>query len=232
MCYKEITCPRCSSLNIIKNGKTANDKQRYLCKACRRQFITAYTYLGCDPRVRQMILPLTLNSSGIRDIARVLHVSPNTVLAALRRAAQPVAEPVAPRRIQALELDEFWSFVGSKAHQRWTWYGFERAHKQIVAFVNGRRTDANARALHKKLAGSRIGTFYTDDWQSYRKCLPTPKHRIGKQGTQNIERHNLNFRTHLKRLQRRTICFSKSAEMHDAVIKLYIHYSNNRQHQF
>ncbi|HEX8493561.1 MAG TPA: IS1 family transposase, partial [Pyrinomonadaceae bacterium] len=40
---------------------------------------------------------------------------------------------------------------------------------------------------------------------------------------------NLNFRTHLKRLQRRTICFSKSTEMHEALIKLYID-QHNRQH--
>ena len=37
MCYEEITCPRCSSRNIVKNGTTANQKQRYRCKACRQQ---------------------------------------------------------------------------------------------------------------------------------------------------------------------------------------------------
>jgi insertion element IS1 protein InsB len=48
-----------------------------------------------------------------------------------------------------------------------------------------------------------------------------------KAGTLNIERNHLNFRTRIKRLQRRTICYSKSAEMHEAVIKLYVHYSNS-----
>ncbi|WP_394343667.1 IS1 family transposase [Klebsiella quasipneumoniae] len=34
--------------------------------------------------------------------------------------------------------------------------------------------------------------------------------------------HHLNLRTHLKRLTRRTICFSKSEEMHDKVIGWYL----------
>ena len=231
MCYKEITCPRCSSLNIKKNGKTANQKQRYLCKDCQRHFITDYTYLGCISAVREMIVPLTLNSSGVNDIARVLLISPNTALKTIRAAAGAIAEPMPPRRVKDLELDEFWSFVGSKARQHWTWYGFDRQRKQVVAFVSGRRTDQSCRALKRRLDGCQVSTFYTDDWQSYRKCLPPKRHQIGKDGTQGIERHNLNFRTHLKRLHRKTICFSKSEQMHDAVIKLYIQHSNNNQHQ-
>ncbi|EHD3430994.1 hypothetical protein JRB05_004652 [Escherichia coli O124] len=39
-------------------------------------------------------------------------------------------------------------------------------------------------------------------------------HVISKKCTQRIERHNLNLRTHLKRLTRKTICFSKSEDMH------------------
>ncbi|MFI0400373.1 MAG: IS1 family transposase, partial [Thiolinea sp.] len=34
---------------------------------------------------------------------------------------------------------------------------------------------------------------------------------------------NLTFRTRLKRLARRTICFSKSVELHDKVIGEFIH---------
>jgi len=35
----------------------------------------------------------------------------------------------------------------------------------------------------------------------------------------------------VKRLHRRTICFSKSTEMHAAVIKLYVNYLNAWQHK-
>jgi insertion element IS1 protein InsB len=231
VCYQEITCPRCSSLNIKKNGKTANRKQRYLCKNCRRQFLTDYTYLGCANTIRELIVPMTLNGSGIRDTARFWLLSPNTVLKTIRETAAAAPEQIPERRIQDLELDEFWPIVGAKKVQRWTWYGFDRQRKTVAAFVNCRRTGASCCALYTKFAGSRVGTFYTDNWRSYKKRLPPKRHRTGKEGTRAIERNNLNFRTHLKRLQRHTICFSKSEEMHDAVIKLCIHYLNARQHQ-
>ena len=63
-----------------------------------------------------------------------------------------------------------------------------------------------------KLAACAVEQFYTDDWQSYEKRLPAARHPFSKAETQDIERHNLNFRTHSKRLQRKTIYFSKSDE--------------------
>ncbi len=45
---------------------------------------------------------------------------------------------------------------------------------------------------------------------------------IGKDQTWKIERKNLNFRTHIKRLNRKTICFSKNEQIHDNVIRMYI----------
>jgi IS1 transposase/DDE domain len=53
-------------------------------------------------------------------------------------------EPAYPRRVHDLEMDEFWSFVGAKQKQRWTWYGYDRQRCKVVAFVNERRTDAAA----------------------------------------------------------------------------------------
>ena len=53
---------------------------------------------------------------------------------------------------------------------------------------------------------------------SYERLLPEDKHLITKRYTQRIERQNLNLRTWIKRLARKTICFSKSIEIHDKVI--------------
>jgi len=137
MCYEGITCPNCSSREIKKNGRTANCKQRYRCHNCGRQFITDYTYLGHLTAIRELIVPMTLNGSGIRDVSRVLLISPTTVLKTLRAEAARVSEPQPQGRIHDLELDEFWSFVGSKRRPRWTWYGIDRHSKKIVAFVGG-----------------------------------------------------------------------------------------------
>lgn len=122
----------------------------------------------------------------------------------------------------AVEMDEFWSFVGSKKHRRWTWYAVERKGGAIVAWQNGRRDNATCQKLLDKIACFPIRSYSTDDWESYSSLLPPGKHYIGKDRTWKIERRNLNFRTHLKRLCRRTICFSKSVEVHDKLIGIYI----------
>lgn len=181
--------------------------------------------------LRDLIVPMTMNSSGIRDIARVLSISTQTVMKTIRERAAEVNEPRVPPRIKDLEIDEFWSFIKDKSQQCWCWYGLNRATMRIAAYVLGRRTDASCQKLSDKLAGCAVENFDTDDWQSSAKTLPAERHTISKAVSLNIERHNLNFRRHLKRLHRRTICFSKSSEMHAAVIKLYVNHVNAYQHK-
>ncbi len=64
--------------------------------------------------------------------------------------------------------------------------------------------------------------FCTDYYPVYKDKIPQEKHIIGKYYTQRIERMNLTLRTRLKRLNRKTIGFSKSKEMHDKVIGTFI----------
>jgi insertion element IS1 protein InsB len=126
------------------------------------------------------------------------------------------------------EADEFWSYVGKKKNQRWTWYAVERKSGMILAWHNGRRTDESCFCLMEKLSVFPEALYYTDDWRIYSKYIPPSKHVIGK----TIERRNLNFRTHIKRLSRRTICFSKDEKIHDNVIGMYInrYYFENGQY--
>jgi len=63
---------------------------------------------------------------------------------------------------------------------------------------------------------------YTDDWGAYSRHLDADKHEVSKRNTQKIERKNLNLRTWIKRLTRKTICFSKLEVMHESVIGLLI----------
>jgi insertion element IS1 protein InsB len=79
-------------------AKTAQRKQRYLCKDCRRQFIRNYTNLGCVGAVRDLVVPLTINGAGIRDIERVLFLSTNTILKTLRESATRLGEPATQSR--------------------------------------------------------------------------------------------------------------------------------------
>ena len=67
-----------------------------------------------------------------------------------------------------------------------------------------------------------ITRFYTDGWGAYERHIDTEKHHVGKELTQKIESKHINLRTRIKRFMRRTICFSKTEQMHDLVIGLFI----------
>ena len=120
------------------------------------------------------------------------------------------------------EMDEQWSFVQNKACQRWLWYAWSPQHKRIFAYTLGARTDETCQQLLDLLKPFDIKVYCTDDWGAYSRLLPSNQHITGKKYTQRIERQNLNVRTHIKRLTRKTICFSKSIELHDKVIGEYI----------
>jgi insertion element IS1 protein InsB len=64
--------------------------------------------------------------------------------------------------------------------------------------------------------------FYTDGWGAYLRLLDQQHHTVGKVNTQKIERKHLTLRTRIKRLARKTSCFSKSTLLHDIMIGLFI----------
>ena len=65
----ELTCPRCHSGNIVKNGHKIIKKQNYLYKDCLRQFIGDHnlTYKGCFSGLIHKILLMLVRGIGIRD---------------------------------------------------------------------------------------------------------------------------------------------------------------------
>ena len=52
---------------------------------CGGTFLLDYSYSGQSPAVKEQIVEMALNASGIRDTARVLHVSTNTVMTELKK---------------------------------------------------------------------------------------------------------------------------------------------------
>jgi insertion element IS1 protein InsB len=56
----------------------------------------------------------------------------------------------------------------------------------------------------------------------YDRHLDPEHHTVGKTYPQKIARKHLTFRTRLKRLVRKTICFSKCVLLHDIVIGLFV----------
>jgi len=92
----------------------------------------------------------------------------------------------------------------------------------VLAYVFGRRKDAVFLQLKALLEPFGLTRFYTDHWGAYTRHLDAEVHSPGKRNTQKIERKHLTLRTRIKRLVRKTICFSKSIQMHDIVIGLFV----------
>jgi transposase-like protein len=56
-----------------------------------------YSYAGHSAAIKQQIVDMAMNASGIRDTARVLHVSPTTVIKELKKKRAGVAAGESPR---------------------------------------------------------------------------------------------------------------------------------------
>jgi len=81
MTFVTVRCLSCDSEQVVKRGKTSRGKQRYLCQStscAKGSFLLDYSNRGCLPEVKQTIIDMSLNASGIRDTARVLRISTDT----------------------------------------------------------------------------------------------------------------------------------------------------------
>jgi transposase-like protein len=89
MITQVLHCPYCNETDIVRHGKSPEGKQRYRCRQCLdghgRTFLLEYSYTGQSPAVKQQIVDMAMNASGIRDPVRVLHVSPTTVMKELKK---------------------------------------------------------------------------------------------------------------------------------------------------
>jgi insertion element IS1 protein InsB len=123
---------------------------------------------------------------------------------------------------QKAEVDEMQSFVGTKENQRWLWHAIDHYTGEVLAFVFGHRQDEVFLELKELLAPFGITQFYTDGLKTYERQLSSASRQVSKYKMQRIERKHLTLRTRIKRLQRKTICYSRTIQMHDLVIGLYM----------
>jgi insertion element IS1 protein InsB len=95
---------------------------------------------------------------------------------------------------------------------------------EIIAYVFGTREHGVLQKLLFLLSklNVEIVTVFSDDNFAYHEFIPKNILYTGKRNTQRIERKHLTFRTRLKRLARKTICYSKSLKIHKTLFGLLI----------
>jgi insertion element IS1 protein InsB len=104
------------------------------------------------------------------------------------------------------------------------WHAINHETGEIIAYVFGAREPEVLQKLLALLSGLNveITSVFSDDTFVYYDAVPQNILQTGKGNTQRIERKHLTFRTRFKRLARKTICYSKSLEMHTTLFGLLI----------
>lgn len=214
-------CSKCKGLSV-KNGKQKNGRQRYYCKRCKISFQRAYKYNAYEKKINKDIVSFLKESVGINATARLLKISKVTVLSRIKKIANNIIKPKFKEEHQYYEIDEMRVVVGYKQNQAWLTYGLNRGTRQIINFVVGRRTKENIELVTDTILNLKPKRVYTDGLSTYKSLIPRNLHNTRKKNTTIIERNNLTLRTNLKRLSRKTICYSKNFMMLEAILKIYI----------
>ena len=91
MVQVSLHCPFCNTTRVTKYGKPTG-KQRYRChnsECSHATFYAEYTYNAYKPGVKKQIIKMAIDGNGIRATARILEVSPDTVIATLKKKKPP-----------------------------------------------------------------------------------------------------------------------------------------------
>ena len=167
-----------------------------------------------------VIIKLIKEGCGIRSMARLLNISCSTILKRIVFIAKSISRPVISLN-KSYEVDELRTYYKNKGRLLWIVYALQKDTKNVIDFVVGRRTKATLQKVTNTLLLSNAGKIYTDKLNLYSYIIPAEIHCTKQYSTNNIERRNLSLRTHLKRLNRKTICYSKSILLLTACLKIY-----------
>ena len=214
-----MNCRNCKG-PCIKKGMR-NSMQRYRCINCgkyqQKQYIRRAYYSATNADIVRYLK----EGCDIRSIARLLEISPGTVIKRIKQVASKIKRPFLSTFGKDYEVDEIRTFIGNKRRLCWIAYAIRKDTGEVVDFRVGRRTNKTLRGLISTLILARAVKIYTDGLSNYRYLIRKSNHKVTRYGTNGIERMNLTLRTHLKRLNRRTICYSRSLSMLSACLKIY-----------
>ena len=177
---ENIKCCKCDTY-MMKYGKDSKMKQRYFCKKCKTTKVEFYTYKAYKQEINQNIVALTKEGVGILGSARLLAISPTTLLKRIKEIASNITQPAISKN-KSYEIDEMRTFIGNKNSSStsslsrliWIVYALEKESRKIVSFNVGTRTN-----------------------KTLSKVIET------------VSLLNLRLRIHLKRLNSRSLAFSR-----------------------
>jgi insertion element IS1 protein InsB len=213
-----MNCRYCNE-QCIRKGKQ-NHIQIYQCKNCLKYQRMSYIYQSKLVEDRQ-IAQLIKEGCGIRSISRILKIANSTVNRRILKISRLIKRPSPIPFGKIYQVDELFTYIGSKNNRVCIAYSLNPITGEVFDIVVGRRNKSNLMKVVSTLLLSHPKMIITDKLIIYKTLIPIEIHPTKNRGINHIERKNLTLRTHLKRLNRRTICYSKSILMLEAVLKIY-----------
>ena len=117
----DVACRFCKqTTHVIKYGKHPCGAQRYRCVECRKIFSPDYIYEACKSGVKEKIVEMSMNNTGIWDTGHVLKVGNNIVLGGLKKLSSRsvTSLPFNKDKIELIfEVDDQSFFVRKKPHK-------------------------------------------------------------------------------------------------------------------
>ena len=218
-------CPECQSEHIRKNGINKQRKQNYICADCSRQFIDDYlAHQGYSDQIRRECISLYVNGMGFRAIERVKNVHHTTIISWVKQVGELLPEAYEPDVTpQVAELDELETYVRKK-NKIWLWTAVDHFQPGLLGWVLGDRSAETFKTLWEIVGSWKCYFYITDGWKVYPQFIPDGDQIISKTYMTRVEGENTRLRHYLARLQRKTLCYSKSVEMLSYSIRLLVHY--------
>ena len=182
--------------------------------------MAVYHYQACKKETDNWIVRLNRETCGISSISRLLKISKTTVIKRIKQLSKQVGKPLIYKG-KTYEVDELKTYVGNKKRgEHWVCLAVERQTGNVVDISVGRRTKKTLGKVLDTLKLSEAKKVYTDGLDIYRSLLPKETHKVRPYHINKVERKNLDLRNCLKRLTRKTICYSKSRAMLEASVRL------------
>lgn len=212
-------CKYCKS-KCIKKG-IRNRIQRYRCVKCNKYQQLTYTY-NKEKKDENFIKTLNNEGVGICSISRIMNIPKTTVQRLIENISINLKKLYVSEINQTYEMDELRTYVGNKRNESWIIYAINKNSGKVIDFTVGRRTKENLNKVVSTVIKLNPIKIYTDGLNTYKSLIPKSIHKVFQYNINKIERNNLTLRTHLKRLTRKTICFSKSEAMLENCLRLYL----------
>jgi len=140
----------------------------------------------------------------MRSIGRILGIALNTLVSRILKISKSIKCPLISEG-NSFEVDEIRTYVKKKTSLVWIVYALERTSKKVVSYAVGNRNNATLSTVINQVISSSPSKIFTDKLKHYKFLIPITIHRVISRATNSIERNNLTMRTHIKRLNRKTI---------------------------